>query len=78
MDFYANDSLGAWTVNNEVHRPQRQRKPRTIIKKELKEKTEGQTSGCLKNSECCNSNNQGKLDNSATLNCDNNVTENKS
>ena len=34
MDFYANDSLGPWTVNNEVHRPQRQRKPRTIIKKE--------------------------------------------
>jgi len=34
MDFYANDSLGPWTVNNEVYRPQRQRKPRTIIKKE--------------------------------------------
>lgn len=34
MDFYANDSLGPWTVNNEINRPLRQRKPRTIIKKE--------------------------------------------
>ena len=23
MDFYANDSLGPWTPNNEQHRPQR-------------------------------------------------------
>lgn len=23
MDFYANESLGAWTVNNEKHRPLR-------------------------------------------------------
>ena len=23
MDFYANDSLGVWTVNNEKHRPKR-------------------------------------------------------
>ena len=23
MDFYANESLGAWTVNNEKHRPKR-------------------------------------------------------
>ncbi|XP_069135556.1 2-(3-amino-3-carboxypropyl)histidine synthase subunit 1-like isoform X2 [Argopecten irradians] len=28
MDFYANDSLGSWTVNNEAHRPVRQ-KPRS-------------------------------------------------
>ncbi|XP_033747995.1 2-(3-amino-3-carboxypropyl)histidine synthase subunit 1-like [Pecten maximus] len=28
MDFYANDSLGSWTVNNEAHRPIRQ-KPRS-------------------------------------------------
>jgi len=26
MDYYANDSLGPWTVNNEKHRPPR--KPR--------------------------------------------------
>ena len=31
MDYYANDSLGAWTNNNEAHRPVRQRKPRPII-----------------------------------------------
>ena len=23
MDYYSNDSLGAWTVNNEKHRPLR-------------------------------------------------------
>ena len=23
MDFYANESLGEWTVNNEKHRPKR-------------------------------------------------------
>lgn len=78
MDFYANDSLGPWTVNNEVHRPQRQRKPRTIIKKEIKEKTEGQPLCCSQNSECCHSNNKGKLDNSTTSICDKNVSENKS
>ena len=36
MDFYANDSLGPWTVNNDVHRPQRPRKQRTKIKIESK------------------------------------------
>ncbi|XP_060586857.1 2-(3-amino-3-carboxypropyl)histidine synthase subunit 1-like [Ruditapes philippinarum] len=30
MDFYANDSLGAWTNNNEAHRPVRQRKTRPV------------------------------------------------
>lgn len=30
MDFYANDSLGAWTNNNESHRPVRQKKSRPI------------------------------------------------
>ena len=28
MDFYANDSLGAWTVNNEQHRPFKPKKQR--------------------------------------------------
>lgn len=31
MDYYAYDSLGPWTVNNDVHRPVRQRKPHTKI-----------------------------------------------
>ena len=31
MDYYSNKSLGAWTNNNEVHRPVRPRKPRPII-----------------------------------------------
>ena len=31
MDYYSNDSLGAWTNNNEVHRPVRPRKPRPVI-----------------------------------------------
>ncbi|XP_052801951.1 2-(3-amino-3-carboxypropyl)histidine synthase subunit 1-like [Mya arenaria] len=30
MDFYANDSLGAWTNNNEAHRPVRVRKARPM------------------------------------------------
>lgn len=30
MDFYANDSLGAWTNNNEAHRPVRQRKSKPV------------------------------------------------
>ena len=30
MDYYANDSLGSWTVNNEKNRPPRNlRKPKT-------------------------------------------------
>ena len=45
MDFYANDSLGAWTVNNKQHRPVKPKKQRakkinasskeTVIKREL-------------------------------------------
>ena len=31
MDYYANDSLGAWTNNNEAHRPVRHRKSRPVI-----------------------------------------------
>ena len=33
MDFYANESLGAWTVNNEKHRPV---KPKTQRVKKTK------------------------------------------
>ena len=35
MDFYANDSLGPWTVNNEAHRPQRPRRARLGGNKEI-------------------------------------------
>uniref|UniRef100_A0A0B7A5D2 Uncharacterized protein n=1 Tax=Arion vulgaris TaxID=1028688 RepID=A0A0B7A5D2_9EUPU len=31
MDYYANDSLGSWTVNSEANRPLRQRRPRINI-----------------------------------------------
>nr|XP_002738492.1 PREDICTED: diphthamide biosynthesis protein 1-like [Saccoglossus kowalevskii] len=34
MDFYANDSLGPWTVNNESNRPSRNRKAKIITLKE--------------------------------------------
>ncbi|KAL3856870.1 hypothetical protein ACJMK2_011581 [Sinanodonta woodiana] len=34
MDYYAYDSLGAWTVNNETQRPVRQRKVRPLTKGE--------------------------------------------
>jgi hypothetical protein len=33
MDYYANSSLGIWTVNNEANRPVRVRKPRSNIGK---------------------------------------------
>ena len=46
MDFYANDSLGAWTVNNEQHRPVKPRKQR--VKKTHQSKT---TSTCDKEKE---------------------------
>ena len=56
MDFYANDSLGPWTVNNEVHRPQRTRKPRTKIRQEVKIHTASscvETGCCSQKPECC-------------------------
>ncbi|KAH3894240.1 hypothetical protein DPMN_018397 [Dreissena polymorpha] len=31
MDFYANDSLGAWTNNNEAHRPVRAKRSKPVI-----------------------------------------------
>jgi len=50
MDYYANDSLGNWTVNNEENRPQRpKRRPKIKIEENLPlgEKCESQ--------ECCQS-----------------------
>ena len=44
MDFYANSSLGPWTVNNEVNRPVRGKKKRTELKSNLTSKTD--TGGC--------------------------------
>lgn len=35
MDYYANDSLGPWTVNNEAHRPVRTKKTRAKVKIEI-------------------------------------------
>jgi hypothetical protein len=46
MDFYANDSLGAWTNNNEAHRPVRQRKTRPV-KIEIKPDDHSASSGGL-------------------------------
>ncbi|XP_053376020.1 2-(3-amino-3-carboxypropyl)histidine synthase subunit 1-like [Mercenaria mercenaria] len=47
MDFYANDSLGAWTNNNEAHRPVRQRKtkPVKIVTKTEKSDSPGSLKG---------------------------------
>ncbi|KAK3095287.1 hypothetical protein FSP39_012811 [Pinctada imbricata] len=36
MDFYANDSLGPWTVNNEKHRPVRKKRTKVPIQKDDK------------------------------------------
>ncbi|XP_050408878.1 2-(3-amino-3-carboxypropyl)histidine synthase subunit 1 [Patella vulgata] len=54
MDFYANDSLGPWTVNNEAHRPQRGNKSKSKKEKTL-------ASSCCKDnissdSVCCKDN----------------------
>lgn len=38
MDFYANESLGPWTVNNAIHRPVRTKKTKIKIEYEEKEK----------------------------------------
>jgi hypothetical protein len=46
MDFYANDSLGAWTNNNEAHRPVRQRKTRPV-KIEIKPDNHSASPGSL-------------------------------
>eukprot|EP00054_Salpingoeca_dolichothecata_P010763 m.59881 g.59881 ORF g.59881 m.59881 type:complete len:427 (-) comp19137_c0_seq1:56-1336(-) len=35
MDFYANDSLGAWTVNNEKNRPERRRRKHKHVAVEI-------------------------------------------
>ena len=41
MDYYAYESLGPWTNNNQVHRPARVRKPRSVgIKKVVKQSSE--------------------------------------
>ncbi|KAK6192046.1 hypothetical protein SNE40_003593 [Patella caerulea] len=55
MDFYANDSLGPWTVNNEAHRPQRVNKSKSKKEKTL-------ASSCCKvnissDTACCKDNN---------------------
>jgi len=34
MDYYANDSLGPWTVNNERHRPARGRRKHITVETE--------------------------------------------
>ncbi|ESO97944.1 hypothetical protein LOTGIDRAFT_153055 [Lottia gigantea] len=58
MDFYANDSLGPWTVNNEKHRPQRVRKTKPVKAKiDIKlEETCCQSTGdnCQSNDSCNN------------------------
>lgn len=65
MDFYANESLGPWTPNNEANRPPRPARsnrrgiPKVSIKEkdQLAETPERETSDCLKCRNCeCSSN----------------------
>ena len=55
MDFYAIDSLGAWTVNNEEHRPVRPKKQR--FKKTnitvTETKCDSKTSETCTSTQCC-------------------------
>lgn len=66
MDFYANDSLGPWTPNNEANRPPRPSRgnrrgaPKVSVKEEkdpVKQTAGEESSDCLKctNCECGNS-----------------------
>lgn len=50
MDFYANESLGPWTVNNTKHQPPRKQR----LKKTIQIKAETQGSGtCSKDCASC-------------------------
>ncbi len=54
MDYYANDSLGAWTVNNELHRPVRN-KPKRTQKSKTVVKSSTVKSGCECDAPCVES-----------------------
>ena len=51
MDYYANDSLGAWTVNNEAHRPVRT-KPKRIVKSKTGVPSSVPKPGCASDAPC--------------------------
>lgn len=60
MDFYANDSLGPWTVNNVKHQPPRKQRPR----KTVPIKTETQESGsCSKSCASCSCSQKSDINN---------------
>lgn len=60
MDFYANDSLGPWTVNNVKHQPPRKQRPR----KTVPIKTETQESGsCSKSCASCSCSQKSNINN---------------
>ncbi|XP_005107942.1 2-(3-amino-3-carboxypropyl)histidine synthase subunit 1 [Aplysia californica] len=53
MDYYANESLGSWTVNNEVNKPPRQRKARVKIATDPSSSSSDKL--CSLSSSCCQS-----------------------
>lgn len=60
MDFYANDSLDPWTVNNVKHQPPRKQRPR----KTVPIKTETQESGsCSKSCASCSCSQKSDINN---------------
>lgn len=60
MDFYANDSLGPWTVNNVKHQPPRKQRPR----KTVPIKTETLESGsCSKSCASCSCSQKSNINN---------------
>ena len=52
MDYYAYDSLGAWTVNNDLHRPVRQRRPHTKVNSGSEGKEAGKSTAVSANEVC--------------------------
>ena len=52
MDYYAYDSLGPWTVNNDLHRPVRQRRPHTKVNSGSEGKEAGKSTAVSANEVC--------------------------
>ena len=52
MDYYAYDSLGPWTVNNDLHRPARQRRPHTKVNSGSEGKEAGKSTAVSANEVC--------------------------
>ena len=76
MDYYANDSLGPWTVNNEANRPQRQRKPRIKVALEKETNSKSLSGTCCKSENSCSNSNSVRTETGSSQSCENKTGEN--